>query len=112
MKFQQWSLESTMAENAYGIPEPCGTPEIPLFDIDLVLMPLVGWDQFGARLGMGAGYYDRALHPFANLDSPLRVGVAYQLQRVPRLPAEPWDIHLHGVISDSGWFECPKPSEE
>jgi 5-formyltetrahydrofolate cyclo-ligase len=58
---------------------------------------------------MGAGFYDRALQQFAQENSPLRVGIAYQLQQVPRLPAEPWDIRLHGVLSESGWFECPIP---
>jgi 5-formyltetrahydrofolate cyclo-ligase len=106
MKFRHWFSGAAMTNNPFGIPEPSGTAEVQLFEIDLVLLPLVGWDPFGARLGMGAGYYDRALQPFAQSDSPLRIGVAYQLQKVPRLPAESWDILLHGVVSESGWYEC------
>jgi 5-formyltetrahydrofolate cyclo-ligase len=107
MAFRQWSPGAPMTRNRYGIPEPSGTPLINLLDIDLVLLPLVGWDAFGARLGMGAGYYDRVLQPFAQELTPMRVGVAYHLQKVPRLPAEPWDIRLHGVVCESGWSECP-----
>jgi len=107
MIFRQWSSEARMENSRYGIPEPVETAEILLFDIDLVLLPLVGWDESGGRIGMGAAYYDRVLHPFAQSGSPVRMGVAYQLQKVPRVPAEPWDIHLHMVMSESGLFTCP-----
>ena len=108
MKFQQWSPGTRMVSNQYGILEPGETPDIQMIEIDLILIPLVGWDSSGARLGMGAGYYDRALQPFAQLPSPVRAGVAYQFQRVPHLPEEPWDIRLHGILSESGWQECLK----
>ena len=94
-----------MKKNRYGIPEPTGTGMVQVPEIDLVLLPLVGWDRFGSRLGMGAGYYDRALQPFAQSDRPLRVGVAYRVQQVEKLPAEPWDIQLHGMLTESGWIE-------
>ena len=107
MNFHQWFSAEQMALNRYGIPEPDGTPQIKLDDIQLLLMPLVAWNECGVRLGMGAGYYDRALQPRSHQESPLRAGVAYQLQKAPELPADPWDIPLHGVLSESGWFECP-----
>ena len=108
MKFQQWSPGTQMVTNRYGILEPSETPDIQMVEIDLMLIPLVGWDSSGGRLGMGAGYYDRALQPFAQSPSPVRAGVAYQLQQAPNLPTEPWDIRLHGILSESGWQECPQ----
>ena len=96
-----------MKKSRFGIPEPCGNPEILLFDIDLLLMPLVGWDESGSRLGMGAGFYDRALQSFSHSDVPIRAGVAYQLQKVPDVPDEPWDIRLHMLLSETGWVTCP-----
>lgn len=108
MIFRQWSSGTVMKNNYYGIPEPVGTAEILLPNMDLMLLPLVGWDESGGRLGMGAGFYDRALQPFGQSDSPLRMGVAYRLQKVARVPAEPWDIRLHMVLSESGWFTCPE----
>ena len=105
--FRQWSSGTMMEPNRYGIPEPNGTPELLLPDIDLMLLPLVGWDDSGGRLGMGAGFYDRALQPFSLSSAPVRMGVAYQLQKLPRVPAEPWDIRLHMILSESGWSTCP-----
>ena len=96
-----------MIKSRFGIPEPCGSPEIPLSNIDLLLMPLVGWDESGNRLGMGAGYYDRALQSSGQSDVPIRAGVAYQLQKVPGVPVDPWDIRLHMLLSETGWFTCP-----
>jgi 5-formyltetrahydrofolate cyclo-ligase len=110
MIFRQWSSECLMTNNHFGIPEPTATKEIPIAEIDLILLPLVGWDSSGNRLGMGAGFYDRILQPFARSSSPLRVGVAYQLQKVANLPAEPWDIQLHGILTESGWLDCQKPT--
>jgi 5-formyltetrahydrofolate cyclo-ligase len=104
--FQQWSPETRMKTNCYGIPEPDEAPEIQLSDIDLILIPLVGWDETGGRLGMGAGFYDRALQPFTQTDAPIRAGVAYQLQKVASVPDEPWDVRLHMVLSETGWFTC------
>jgi 5-formyltetrahydrofolate cyclo-ligase len=106
--FRQWSGATEMEKSRFGIPEPCRSPEIPLSDIDLLLMPLVGWDESGNRLGMGAGFYDRALAPLSQSDSPIRAGVAYQLQKVPVMPLDPWDIRLHMLLSETGWFSCPK----
>lgn len=105
--FAQWSSATKMVKNRYGIPEPCGSPEIPLINIDLLLMPLVGWDESGNRLGMGAGFYDRALAPLGQFDVPIRAGVAYQIQKVPRVPNDPWDIRLHMLLSETGWLTCP-----
>ena len=99
-----------MKKSRFGIPEPCGNPEILKCDIDLLLMPLVGWDESGSRLGMGAGFYDRALQSFSHSDVPIRAGVAYQLQKVPDVPDEPWDIRLHMLLSETGWFTCPSRS--
>jgi len=108
MIFRQWTTETATKRNIYGIPEPVGTGEILLADIDLLLLPLVAWDDSGGRLGMGAGFYDRVLQPFIESDAPMRMGVAYQLQRLPFVPAEPWDIKLHMILSESGWSVCPK----
>ena len=96
-----------MKKNRYGIPEPYRSPEILLFNIDLLLLPLVGWDESGSRLGMGAGFYDRTLAPLSQSEVPIRTGVAYQLQKVPDVPYEPWDIRLHMLLSETGWFTCP-----
>jgi 5-formyltetrahydrofolate cyclo-ligase len=104
--FRQWSVDGALTTNRYGIHEPIGSPPVALADLDLVLVPLVAWDVTGGRLGMGASYYDRLFQPYAAQPSPLRLGVAYQLQQVDEVPREPWDVRLHGVLTESGRFTC------
>jgi 5-formyltetrahydrofolate cyclo-ligase len=100
--FRQWLPTVEMAANRFGIPEPVGTLELRLSEIDLVLLPLVAWDESGGRLGMGASYYDRLFEPFAAETVPVRLGVGYQLQKVDRLPLDPWDVRLHAVLTENG----------
>jgi 5-formyltetrahydrofolate cyclo-ligase len=106
MGFRQWLPASQMLPNRYGIPEPAGTLELRLSEVDLVLLPLVAWDEAGGRLGMGASFYDRLFEPFAARAKPLRMGVAYQLQKVDHLPLDPWDVRLHRVLTESGCAPC------
>jgi 5-formyltetrahydrofolate cyclo-ligase len=104
IEFREWSGDCDLQNNRYGIPEPVGTRQIRTTDIDLVLVPLVAWDDSGGRLGMGASFYDRHFQSFSGSDRPLRVGVAYELQKVEKLPLDPWDIRLHAMLSERGWF--------
>jgi len=104
--FRHWTRTSEMQQNRYGISEPASTGKIRVTDIDLVLFPLVGWDRTGGRLGMGASFYDRLFQPFSELRRPVRMGVAYELQHVKHIPSEPWDIRLHGLLTENGWFTC------
>jgi 5-formyltetrahydrofolate cyclo-ligase len=111
MQFHSWSEESEVAVNRYGILEPSKTEPVPLSSLDMLLIPLVGYDRYGNRLGMGSGYYDRCLESLRDLPSPLRVGIAYSLQEVDLVDKENWDIPLHGVVNEHGWrtFENTKP---
>ncbi len=105
--FRRWSPCSEMQPNRYGIAEPMGTLEVPLQEIDLVLIPMVAWDARGGRLGMGASFYDRLFEPLAAQQRPWRLGVAYRIQQVERMPLDPWDIRLHGVLTEQGIVTCP-----
>jgi 5-formyltetrahydrofolate cyclo-ligase len=102
--FHAWNTKTPLACNRYGISEPVGTELIPVPEIDQVLVPLVGWDSNGGRLGMGASFYDRLFQPFTELDKPERVGVAYELQKIESVPCDPWDVRLHGMLTENGWF--------
>jgi len=104
--FNHWTNESGLLNNRYGIPEPLEDREILATQIDLVMVPLVAWDESGGRLGMGGSFYDRYFQPFATLANPVRIGVGYQMQKVDKLPMEPWDIRLHGVLSETGFLKC------
>ncbi|RPH98778.1 MAG: 5-formyltetrahydrofolate cyclo-ligase [Lysobacterales bacterium] len=104
--YRRWSKDSDMQPNRYGILEPAGTLEIGLAEVDLALIPLVAWDDAGGRLGMGAGFYDRLFQPFAGEARPLRMGVAYGVQQVDRVPREPWDVSLHMMLTEAGCLDC------
>ncbi len=105
LSFVRAEAGDPLSPNRYGIPEPqSGASANPQF-LDLVLVPLVGFDDAGNRLGMGAGYYDRTFafrrgrrHWFG----PLLIGVAYECQRIDLLPAMPWDVPLDGVVTEDG----------
>ena len=107
--FAPYQSGQKLSPNIYGIPEPAngkwqGRSPIGL---DLILMPLVGFDAKGNRLGMGGGYYDRTLAYLkhrCHWRRPLLLGVAYEFQKVDSLTAQSWDIPLHGVITESNIY--------
>ena len=98
-----------MRANHLGILEPVRIRAIPARFLDLVFLPLVGFDAAGNRLGMGAGYYDRAF-AFRRLRiawrQPHLVGVGYSLQQLPRIVGEPHDVPLDHVVTEKGVITC------
>jgi 5-formyltetrahydrofolate cyclo-ligase len=104
--FRAWTPANPLATGPFGIDQPVGGEGVSPQELELLLMPLVAWDEQGHRLGMGAGYYDRALAACADSAYPKRIGIAYALQKHPGLPADPWDVGLHEVITECGRFTC------
>jgi len=108
MHFRRWQPGGEMAPNRYGIPEPADGEDLEARALELVFVPLTGFAPDGARLGMGAGFYDRAFEfqPERIGRLPRLVGVAYSVQEVEDLPTDDWDVPLDGVITEEGlrWF--------
>ncbi len=76
---------------------------------DLVLVPLVGFDDDGNRLGMGAGFYDRHFAFLRHRQAwhrPLLLGLAFEVQRLERLPAKPRDVSLWGIVTECAVHGC------
>ncbi|MBV6424440.1 MAG: 5-formyltetrahydrofolate cyclo-ligase [Steroidobacteraceae bacterium] len=92
--------------NRYGIVEPPrSAPTLRAARLDIVLVPLVGFDRAGTRLGMGGGYYDRAFAFRRRRRAPSRpllIGIAFACQQVDTLPAADHDIRLDAVITERG----------
>jgi len=93
-----------LKSNMFGIAEPALERLIDARHLDLVLVPLVAFDERGVRMGMGRGYYDRAFRFLRHRKSwtrPKLVGVAWSFQQVAVLPKQPWDIPLWGAVTES-----------
>lgn len=105
LRFAPWQPTTPMRPNRFGIPEPVvGSDETLAPDqLDIVLLPLLAFDDRGGRLGSGAGYYDRSfafLRASERPAQPFLLGVAYAFQQVPALPNAEWDVPLDAVITE------------
>ena len=106
LMFGSYKSGDNLNKNKFGIPEPVTrTEDLIAADIlDLVIVPLVAFDSNCNRLGMGGGYYDRALafkQTSSEAHSPLLIGLAYELQKVNALEINSWDIPMDGIISET-----------
>jgi 5-formyltetrahydrofolate cyclo-ligase len=107
MLFAPWTDDGAHRANAFGILEPgSASGARPVIGLDTVVLPLVGFDSSGNRLGMGAGFYDRALRRRLDRSAawrrPRLIGVAYACQQLPVIPASPWDVPLDLVVTERG----------
>jgi 5-formyltetrahydrofolate cyclo-ligase len=107
LRFGPWRAGDPTVANRYGIPEPELAPESTLApeQLQLVLLPLLGFDRRGNRLGMGGGYYDRSFAFRRERPSPPRLlGVGYACQEIPALDEQAWDVGLDAVVTEREWL--------
>lgn len=100
--FCQYQAGDSLRRNRYDIAEPL--PEVKprkIWALGLILLPLVGFDQAGNRLGMGGGYYDRALSATSNTIRPRLVGLAHSCQQTDQLTRDDWDIPIASIATDT-----------
>jgi 5-formyltetrahydrofolate cyclo-ligase len=98
-----FDFDGRLARGAYGILEPTGGTPRAARELDVIFMPLVGFDAQGHRIGMGRGFYDRHLAFRRHLlysRRPLLVGLAYGVQQVPSLPDQPHDVPLDAIVTE------------
>jgi len=98
--FREWLPDTPMKNGAYGIPIPVGTK---IVQPDTVIIPMVGFDRQGYRLGYGSGFFDRTLDSYQR--QPLSLGIAFEMQRLDSIHPQPHDIAMHYVITEVGSFQ-------
>lgn len=111
--FQRYDPRAdSLVANRFGVLEPAyapasvSRPEM----LDILFMPLVGFDKNHNRLGMGKGFYDRTLASLhRRFRRPRLVGLAYSVQEVERIDNMPWDVGLDAIVTEEGYV--PRPTD-
>ena len=97
MDFYKWSFSDLLKVNKYGIPEP-ETENIVCPDI--LLIPLVAFDQNLNRLGYGGGYYDRLIAKISKKKKIVKIGLAFSFQKVDKVPINIYDQKLDYILTN------------
>ncbi len=103
MTFLETLPETELALNRFGLWQPVSGKRIDANDLDVVVTPLVAFDNGGNRIGMGGGYFDRTFAFLGNRHCwfrPKLIGVAFECQRTEKISPNPWDIPLFRVFTE------------
>ena len=95
-----WEQGAPLYPSGFGTLAP--SEIAPKVEPDYVLMPLLGFDRFGTRLGYGGGYYDRTLA--AMRKTPKLIGFAFAAQELPLIPRDDHDVPLDGLVTENGFL--------
>ena len=101
MKFYKWNYKDPLRVNQYGMLEPFVSKKnyIP----DIMLVPLLAYDEENFRLGYGKGYYDRYLNKYLNKNKNIiTFGVAFSFQKYNKLPVSNYDVKLNYILTERG----------
>ena len=102
LEFREWWPGVETIPGVFDLPVPQSPAVVP----DALLMPPVGFDEQGYRLGYGGGYFDRTLA--ARAPQPLKIGVARELSRIPTIHPQAFDIPMDFVITPEGIHHASK----
>ena len=101
LEFLRWHPGAEMVRGVYDIPVPKDASAVTP---DVLIVPLVGFDGAGYRLGYGGGYYDRTIASM--LHRPLLIGVGYEISRLPTIYPQAHDISMDYVVTEEGVQDC------
>ncbi len=99
MRFLRWSPGDYLEPGPFGLMQPNANAEAVAPDV--ILVPLVAFDNRLMRLGQGAGHYDRAL---SILERTVAIGIAWSVQHTPTIEAEPWDQPMDAILTEKSWM--------
>lgn len=110
MRFARHEASGRLIQGRYGIRQPGNSARVAApGELDVVIAPLVAFTRQGGRLGMGGGYYDRAL---AGRRRVKLVGAAHSCQLADELPQDPWDVAMDCVVTERGPVKAPSRNSE
>lgn len=98
LELRLWEQGAPLYEAGFGTLAPSELS--PQVEPDVIIMPLLGFDKRGTRLGYGGGYYDRTLDRLAR--KPRLVGIAFAAQELEDIPREPHDVPLDTIVTETG----------
>lgn len=99
--FRAYAPGDDLAPDAVGMAAP--SDAAPALVPDLVIVPLLGFDGGGGRMGQGGGHYDRTLQALRAAGPVFALGLAYAAQQIARVPAEPHDQRLDAILTEKGY---------
>jgi 5-formyltetrahydrofolate cyclo-ligase len=97
MNFYRWSRSDPLRVNKFGIPEPVSSK---IFYPDILLVPLVAYDNNLNRLGYGGGYYDRFIEKLEKTKKIIKIGLAFSFQKISSIPINQYDKRLDFIITE------------
>ena len=97
MNFYSWSRSDPLRVNKFGIPEPVSSK---IFYPDILLVPLVAYDNNLNRLGYGGGYYDRYIEKLEKTKKIIKIGLAFSFQKISSIPIDQYDKRLDFIITE------------
>jgi 5-formyltetrahydrofolate cyclo-ligase len=97
MDFYKWSFSEPLKINRYGIPEP---DDKYLIYPDIIIVPLVAFDEKLNRLGYGGGYYDRLISKLSKKKEILKIGLALSDQKIKKVPTNKYDQKLDYIVTN------------
>ena len=97
MDFYVWSNKDPLSINKYGIPEPISDQ---IVKPNILLLPLVAFDNNLNRIGYGGGFYDRYLKKIKKNKKIITIGLAYSFQKIKKVPTNKYDIKLDFVVTN------------
>ena len=102
MNFFKWSFDEPLSISKYGIPEPISKK---IIYPDILMIPLVAFDDKLNRLGYGGGYYDRYISKYRGKDKIIKIGIGFSFQKIKSLPVGKYDKRLDFIITEKGFIE-------
>ena len=105
MKFSEFINEASLVKNKLNIPESLNSSLIIGSELEVIIMPLVAFDDKGYRLGMGQGYYDFTFRNFLLNEKQVFLGLAYDFQKTESCYPEEHDLKMDAVICPSGVYK-------